>query len=113
MEIRLFVWCSGCRVLANVLTCRTVTFISLPVDGWKDCRIQYLDVGNNNISVVPAGILDAPVLRYFRLSNNPVPPAFKTAWDSKEQFMVTAAENGLLQNYSLLPRTAGHVQGII
>ncbi len=79
---------------------------SLPSSGWKDCRIQYLDIGNNNISVVPAGILDAPVLRYLRLSNNPVPPAFKTAWDSKEQFMVTAAENGLLQNYSLLPHTA-------
>ena len=49
---------------------------SLPENGWIDCRIQYLDIGNNNIKTVPAGLLDAPKLRYLRLSANPVPPAF-------------------------------------
>lgn len=78
---------------------------SLPANGWENRVIRVLDLRNNHIHELPIGLIYAPEVKYLQLSNNPAGIISKD-YNSKEQLMILAVQNGLIGSYSLLPQTA-------
>ncbi|QCY69896.1 hypothetical protein FHG64_11070 [Antarcticibacterium flavum] len=83
----------------------------LPATGWDNILVESLSLSNNQISVLPSNIMNAPYLRTLDLSNNPI-GELSRYYSRKEQLIIAFYEAGFIDR-SDLPANEGIAEALL
>lgn len=102
LEVSNFPNLSANEALVNLLKLPALTQLTisqtplslLPTTGWKESKINRLQLHSNGLTELPPALLDAPNLKAVSLFGNPLPRSLATSFESVEQLRVGMAEAG-------------------